>query len=82
MITASGDTLMRQAPATIEVYMIDAVDMIDKKFGTGYSQKHPELVAAFIQASSVDLASAIITKGLQEIGNSIIELSEAIKEHE
>ena len=39
---------------TIELYLGEAVEVIDRTFGNGYAAQHPELVGAFIQAASSD----------------------------
>ena len=65
---------MDQAPKTIGNYLIDAVRMIDHKFGAGYSADHPELVAAFIKASAMDFATAIIAQRLDNLCSSITAL--------
>ena len=42
---------------TIELYLGEAVEVIDRTFGNGYAAQHPELVGAFIQAASSDYAA-------------------------
>lgn len=64
-IEADNNTLLRQAPMTAAEYMGAAVQEIDKTFGDGYAEAHPELVGAFIQTSAIDLGSAIIARAIQ-----------------
>ena len=65
-ITASGTTLMRQAPMTAGEYMDAAVLEIDKKFGKGYAKAHPELVGAFIQTAALDFGASVIARAIQD----------------
>ena len=62
MIIASSDTLMRQAPATADVYLGQAIEMIDARLGKGYAKAHPELVGAFVQAAAADMSGALIAR--------------------
>ena len=41
-ITASFDTLLKQAPMTAHSFMLSARNDIDEMFGPGYAAKHPE----------------------------------------
>lgn len=55
----SIDTLMRQAPKTVHLYLIEAIENIDDCFGKGYAKANPQLVAAFISACAVDFQTMI-----------------------
>ena len=70
-ITASYETLMNQAPSTVELYMLEGANIIEKQFGQGYAFKHPELLSAFIIACSNDFATACITKAIQQCASEI-----------
>jgi hypothetical protein len=59
-VTADMLTLMRQAPMTVEVYLIDAIKTIDNQFGEGYAKQNPQLVGAFIQACAHDFHATIM----------------------
>nr|VFK78785.1 MAG: hypothetical protein BECKSD772D_GA0070982_102517 [Candidatus Kentron sp. SD] len=76
-VTADFDTLMEQAPSTVDVYLRQAKERIDSIFGDGYAKKNPELVAAFIQAAASDMNSAILAK---VIGHALQEISAAIEQ--
>jgi hypothetical protein len=71
-ITASGDTLMRQAMMTAAEYFDDAVRSIDAEFGAGYAKQNPALVAAYMQTAAADFATTSmgqqIRAGLDHIG--------------
>lgn len=65
-ITASLETLVRQAPLTVGVYLSEAVERIDRQFGTGYAAKNPALVGAFLQAASMDFVGSVIAQQVRE----------------
>ncbi len=65
-ITASSETLMRQAPGTVAEYLEQAVGIIDRQFGKGYAASNPALVGAFLQAASMDFAASIIAQQIRE----------------
>lgn len=73
MITPDPDKPMKQAPAHIRAYLREAIKMIDEAFGEGYSKEHPELVARFIQAASMDSAAAVLARGLKGIAEAIVD---------
>jgi len=66
-ITATFGDLMRQAPATANDYLLDAVIYIDEKFGAGYSAQHPELVGAFMNCCATDFSTAVMAKMLEKL---------------
>lgn len=59
-ITASYETLMRQAPMTADEYLHAAVRSLDKQFGEGYAQAHPELVAGYMKVCASDFGASIL----------------------
>lgn len=61
-ITADFHTLMDDSSMTVSRHMSDGIVAIDKTFGVGWAKKHPELLAAFIQASAVHLVGAVIAQ--------------------
>ncbi|MCJ1858729.1 hypothetical protein [Klebsiella quasipneumoniae] len=46
--------LRRNQQVAQPLWMREAVEAIDKQFGTGYASAHPELVAGFMQAAAID----------------------------
>lgn len=88
--TADAMTLMRQAGWTVGCYLRYSVEEIDKAFGEGYAKNHPELVAEFIKACTLDAHSGAISGiagciigDLREIINSAVaELKEAEMERD
>lgn len=73
----SGRQLMDQAHQTANEYLIQARHCLDRTFHEGYAEKHPELVAAMVQASAMDfLARSFIeyvTPALLSISTSLDE---------
>jgi hypothetical protein len=63
----------RQAGDTIATYLADAKVHIDRHFGAGYAEAHPELVGAFIQACTADVQAMLVFKGLEEIARALGE---------
>jgi hypothetical protein len=59
-MSAKLETLMAQATDTAHVYMFRAVESIDRKFGEGYAEKHPELVGAFMQTAALDFLAVTL----------------------
>jgi hypothetical protein len=78
MITADATTLMRQAPMTAEVYMLEAVKCINERFGMGYAKDHPDLVAAFMYVAGNDFNAAIQAQAISEAAQAISEAAQAI----
>jgi hypothetical protein len=73
-ITGNWKSLMDQAPMTAGHYMGYAKDDIDTIFGDGYAVKHPELVAAYMQASAMDFHSAALSVAADKISDALITL--------
>ena len=72
-ITADHTTLMRQAPMTAHEYFHAAIKSIDDRFGDGYAQEHPELIAAFMQTAARDFQTAITARTMQDAAEQITE---------
>lgn len=75
-ITASYDTLLKQAPMTADVYLRAAVRSIDEQFEKGYAQKHPELITAFMKVCASDFETSTLTIAIQEAAS---EIAQALK---
>jgi hypothetical protein len=71
MITADDTELMHQAPMAVNTYLIKAVKSIDGQFGTGFSRKHPELVAAFLRASAMEFQTSVIARSLETVAEAL-----------
>ena len=72
--------LFHQAPATINTYLIEGVSYIDKIFGDGYAEKHPELLGDFIKACAMDFNSTIRVKAIEQAADKISSSIDLIKE--
>lgn len=70
-ITASPETLMAQAPMTIEIYLRAAVRMLDDQFRSGYADSNPALVGQLVQAMALDFAASTVGKELGEMSDAI-----------
>ena len=68
---------MRQAPMTAQMYLMEAIECIDKAFGQGYAKDNPDLVAAFIRVSGQDFTAAILA---QTIAEAAEELARAVND--
>ena len=77
-ITASYETLMRQAPQTVETYLMEGVNIINRQYGSQYAERHPELVAAFIQACAMDFGTAILAKAIENHSEILSESTDAV----
>ena len=72
-ISASYDTLMRQASETADEYFRAAVRSIDREFEKGYAQKNPELIAAFMQVCARDMGTSTLAVAIQEGASEITQ---------
>jgi hypothetical protein len=71
-IEAGNEDLLVQASITADSYMNKAIEYIDDSFEEeGYAKKNPELVAAFMQASALDLGAAIIARAIETLADEI-----------
>ena len=66
-VEAGNSTLLRQAPMTAHTYMACAVHDIDEMFGKGYAKAHPELVAAYMQTSAIEMTGGAIARALDNL---------------
>jgi hypothetical protein len=78
-VTASAETLMHQAVATADVYLMGARDAIDHHFGKGYAVNHPELIAAFMRAAASDYRSAMILAVGQNIERALDAIAQSLE---
>ena len=74
-ITASFDTLLKQASITANTYLINAKEDIDKTFGDGYAEKNPTLVAAYMKTAASDMNTSTIGK---VFGSALLEIAEKL----
>jgi len=69
--TLSATNAVFQAGMTVETYLNQAVDMIDKRFGEDYAVRHPAFVAECIRAQTMDFNSVALVAALYEIRDAL-----------
>lgn len=79
-ITASAETLLRQASMTAADYLRAAVRELDSVFGEGYAQQHPELVAAFMRTAAQDYHTAVSASVQQDLVDALDRVADAIQD--
>jgi hypothetical protein len=79
-ITASWDTLMRQAPMTVHDYVTAIIGTIDEHFGKGYAKQNPALVAALVRAATDDFRTTSLVVCSQNIAKELANIASAIRE--
>jgi hypothetical protein len=62
---------MNQAVNTINAYLSDVVEALDKRFGEGYAAANPALVGAMVQACALDFAACYLHNALDTVADSI-----------
>lgn len=67
VIEVGNQTLFRQAPMTADTYLSCAIVDIDEKLGKGYAKEHPELIAAYMQTSALDLGTSIMARAIDNL---------------
>lgn len=76
-ISASADTLLRQASMTANTYLLEAIESIDNQLGKGYAAKNPGLIAAFMSTAAADFHTAVtsqqIRAGIEEAARTIAD---------
>ena len=70
---------MAQASMTAHQYFHAAIKSIDDRFGEGYAQNHPELIAAFLRTAASDYNVSIAVQALQ---GGIESMREALRARE
>jgi hypothetical protein len=61
-----ADLLLRQASETAHTYFHQAIRSIDDRFGKGYAEKHPELIAGFMQTAALDFMASFVGSAVEE----------------
>ncbi len=67
--------LTAQASVATTQALLDAVKGIDSVFGSGYAGKNPILVAAFIQTSTLQLSSTLLSGALEDLSSQVAWLA-------
>lgn len=78
----SNDALMEQAHKTAREYLIYAVANVNDLLGQGSAEKHPEIVAALVQAAATDYAASMLSHRvvpqLSRITQAIADLQSSV----
>jgi hypothetical protein len=74
----SYETAMRQAGWTVGTYLSQAVQEIDERFGKGFAVKHPELLAACVQAQTLDFNNTCQMRALWEIAERVSDARQSV----
>lgn len=67
----SPTDLMRQAMDTTETYFNRATRTIDRKFGEGYAEKHPELVGDYMKTAAMDFDTCMKRQALDGLSGEV-----------
>ena len=69
------ENALSQASLTIDQYIGQAINLIDSRFGDGYSREHPELVGQLVQSQAMDFNSTVMTAALYEIADRLDQIA-------
>jgi uncharacterized protein involved in propanediol utilization len=67
-------------PALVARYLLEARHAIDAVFGEGHAARHPELVAAFLQAAAIESAAAAGRAATDDVLHTVSRLSKETNE--
>jgi hypothetical protein len=70
-IELSDHGIFEQSPKSASDLLRNAIQEIDRVFGSGYAQNNPDLVGSFMAAASMDYAVGIIAKRLERISDRL-----------
>ena len=73
--TCSTTEAFKQTKPTVSQYTMNAIDILDEEFGDGYAKKNPNLVAALVNAQTLDFNNCSMTAANYEIAESLRSLS-------
>jgi hypothetical protein len=66
-ITDDPQVLLDQASSTADLYLRKAITHIDNRFGKGYAQAHPKLVATFMQTAAMEFQTSVYAAVAQDL---------------
>jgi hypothetical protein len=75
-ITADNDTIMRQGPTTIELY----INEIKGNMGEEWCEKNPMAMAMLVQACATECSGGFIARAMEGVAEAIEELSSTMRE--
>lgn len=65
MTSEQLEDFVKTSPYSAHEWFHEAVKTVDSKFGVGYAKKHPELIAAMVQATAIDFQTSVASVDLQ-----------------
>ncbi|MCC6008713.1 MAG: hypothetical protein JJU40_13690 [Rhodobacteraceae bacterium] len=68
------DHTKRDAPQAVSHYLAEAHRALDAEFGDGHAARHPELVAAFLQACAIESAVNAARIASRETNETLLRL--------
>jgi hypothetical protein len=74
-ITVDAGELVQQAAMTVDSYLSDAINRIDRLLGVGYAASHPELLGVFIRACAADYHSAMLLHVGNRCADALLEIA-------
>lgn len=77
-ITLSSTELMEHAVKTAHDYMAGAILMIDKQFGKGYAEMHPELLGAFMRTAAENFKTSTLCAAIQDLEQKVGDLIDSM----
>lgn len=77
-----SDPSMNAATAMVDVsqFMSMAEGVIDDQFGAGFAEKHPGLVAGYVQACAAVCHGERIADGFESLAEAVRDVEAAIRE--
>lgn len=72
------DHTKREAPQAVARYLAEARAAVDAEFGEGHAARHPELVAAFLQACAIEAAVNAARIASRETNETLLKLKPRI----
>jgi len=82
MITSEEDNLMRQAPMTVNNYLIQVVKMLDNEFGEGYASKNMYLVGKLTECCCRDYEATLFANRVKGIDEAIMYVADKLDQLE
>lgn len=70
-IKIGREKLLKDSMDTTLAYLVESRVQVDHVFGAGYAEKHPELVAALVQAMAIEYGSGSIAIALEASADTI-----------
>ncbi len=74
-LLTSYDDLMKKSHQSAREYLIYAISNVNDLMGDGAAQKHPEIVAALVQAAATDYAAMMLS---HRVAPQLLSITRAI----